>query len=91
MRSNAVAVILAVGLTLVVGLLALPFFYPTQTQDSPRQRWESRIESVPDLLFTDAMNTQGEDGWELIFARRARDSVTDSFSYEVILQTPAVR
>ena len=80
MRANSVVVILAVGLTLVIGLLALPFVY------SPPQLWEYKIDSVSDFRFTEAMNAHGEDGWELIFARRARDSITESFSYEVIFK-----
>lgn len=90
MRSNPIIIILVVGLTLIISLLALPFFYPIQSLDSPQQRWEYMIESVPDLLFADVMNTLGEDGWELIFARRARNALTDSFVYEGIFKRPQV-
>jgi len=32
------------------------------------------------------MNQMGTEGWELVFARRAQDSTTDEFSYEVIFK-----
>jgi hypothetical protein len=32
------------------------------------------------------MNELGEEGWELVFARRAQDSITDEFSYECIFK-----
>jgi hypothetical protein len=48
--------------------------------------WEYQIESVPDLLFDTTMNELGNEGWELVFARRANDSITDDFSYECIFK-----
>lgn len=48
--------------------------------------WEYRIESVPDLSFDETMNEFGDEGWELVFARRAQNSITKDFSYECIFK-----
>jgi hypothetical protein len=48
--------------------------------------YEYRIEAIPDLLFDETMNELGEDGWELVVARRAQNSITDEFSYECIFK-----
>lgn len=49
-------------------------------------RWEYTIESVPDLTFSQTMDALGKQGWELVFARRAQDSLSDKFSYECIFK-----
>lgn len=90
MLSNPRTATIALSIALIIALLALPFLYPTQVRDSPRQQWEYLIEAVPDILFEDTMDTYGRDGWELVFARRARSTLTDSFSYEVIFKRPQV-
>lgn len=48
--------------------------------------WEYQIESVPDLSFDETMGELGKEGWELVFARRAKDAITDDFSYECIFK-----
>lgn len=48
--------------------------------------WEYQIESVPDLSFDETMGELGGEGWELVFARRAQDAITDDFSYECIFK-----
>jgi len=52
--------------------------------------WEYAIKSVPDTGFDDEMNKMGQDGWELVFARRASNGASESpsFSYEVIFKRP---
>lgn len=87
MRSKPATVILTAGTTLIAGLLTLQFLLPAQTPDSPHQQWEYMIDSIPDSIFTTIMNLHGEDGWELVFARRA-SNIDDSFSYEVIFKRP---
>lgn len=89
MRSKPAAVILTVGMTLIVGLLTLQFLLPAQTPDSPHQEWEYMIDSIPDSIFTTIMNLHGENGWELVFARRA-SNIDDTFAYEVIFKRPRV-
>lgn len=50
------------------------------------EKFEYRIEHISDYNFTDEMNSCGDDGWELAFARRAIDTTTDRASYEVIFK-----
>jgi len=50
--------------------------------------WEYKIESVSDLLFTEMMDGYGDEGWELVTARRAQDSA-GNFSYECIFKRVA--
>ena len=67
------------GVQLLTGLATL-FSKPAPVQ------WEYRVEAVPDITFTETMDLYGSDGWELVTARRAQDSVTDEFSYECIFK-----
>ena len=76
MRSDTI--IVALALTVIIALLALPLFLPT--------KWEYRIEAVPDMEFAEEMNAYGEQGWEVVFARRASNRITDDFSYEIIFK-----
>ena len=56
-------------------------------QQSPTV-WEYHIEAVPDLSFNTRMNQLGQEGWELVTARRASDGDTDNptMSYEMIFK-----
>jgi hypothetical protein len=47
--------------------------------------WEYQIKNVGDTSFMEEMNQQGELGWDLVFARRAKDS-GDTFAYECIFK-----
>lgn len=69
-------------------LLALVFEPLVERFTSPvsQTTWEYRIDSINDLHFQSEMNSLGEEGWELVFARRARNSITDEFSYECIFK-----
>ena len=49
------------------------------------QQWEYRIESVPDLGWDAGMSKLGDEGWELVFARRASGS-DEKMSYEMIFK-----
>lgn len=49
-------------------------------------RWEYSIESPDDLSFEETMETLGQDGWELVFARRATSRGRGSASYEMIFK-----
>src|ERR1041385_5039224 len=44
---------------------------------SPAQRWQYRIESVSDSTFDTEIDAMGNQGWELVFARRASSEVGD--------------
>lgn len=59
----------------------------------PATKWEYKIEAVPDLNFSGSMAALGQDGWELVFARRASNSsdinVKSEFNYEMIFKRPA--
>ncbi len=52
-------------------------------------KWEYKVESVPDTSFATTMNKLGAEGWEVVFARRARNSL-DEFSYEMIFKRPVI-
>ena len=49
------------------------------------KEWEYKIESPSDTGFVKEMDALGDEGWELVFARRARNSL-DKYFYEVILK-----
>ena len=54
-------------------------------------KWEYKIEGISDLEFERKMQTLGEEGWELTFARRALGSETfgeKSSLYECIFRRP---
>jgi hypothetical protein len=56
----------------------------------PIEQWEYRIESPSDILFDKEMKALGDDGWELVFARRASagDEYSHKVQYEMILKRP---
>ncbi|RTE85502.1 MULTISPECIES: DUF4177 domain-containing protein [Gammaproteobacteria] len=51
------------------------------------QSWEYKISAPSDSNFESQMNEFGEEGWELVTARRATNSYGGA-SYEVILKRP---
>jgi hypothetical protein len=57
------------------------------------QKWEYRIESIPDISFDSEINRLGAQGWEMVFARRASSgsdlSEKPTFSYEIIFKRPS--
>ena len=70
----------------LLGLLLLLGFNTLAGQKTQATLWEYKIVSVPDLTFTETMDQIGGDRWELVSARRAKDSTTDDFSYECIFR-----
>ncbi|HKB41212.1 MAG TPA: hypothetical protein VKD72_32595 [Gemmataceae bacterium] len=53
---------------------------------SRNERWEYRVDVVPDTSFKAELDLLGHEGWELVFARRAQDRGTERFSYEMIFK-----
>ena len=70
----------------LLGLLVLLGFNTFAGQKTQAVVHEYKIASVPDLTFTETMNVQGSEGWELVFARRAKESSSDDFTYECIFK-----
>lgn len=74
-------------LLFVIISVMIAFWSCTQPQPQKDIKWEYKITSVPDSKFTEDMNKLGDEGWELVFARRAR-GMGDEFSYEMIFKRP---
>ena len=74
---------------LVANLLSLLFLFQLLPHPTTvaAQQWEYKIESVPNLTWDEGMNKLGNDGWELLFARRANGS-DEKMSYEMIFKRP---
>ncbi|WP_163665058.1 DUF4177 domain-containing protein [Adonisia turfae] len=70
----------------LLGILGVLLLNSLTGQKIQRANWEYKIESVPDLIFEEVMDEMGSDGWELAFARRANNSLTDEVNYEVIFK-----
>ena len=80
----------AIIVILVIGLFVIPFFHSAFNQVAPPPEWEYKIVTIPDESFDSKMNQLGEDGWELVFARRASDGdrYLPTFSYEMVFKRP---
>lgn len=76
-------VTLSALLAIIVAINALPLFKAGPIGAKPS--FEYRVDAVPDLQFDERMSALGDDGWELVFARRASDSGS-TMMYEVILK-----
>ena len=75
---------------LLLVICGIGIFVIVRGSRTAETRWEYRIEDVPDRSFNDEMNKMGEEGWELVFARRASDGSEyhPTMSYEMILKRP---
>lgn len=85
------------GLILILAAVAVVFLGMLTFHTNPPTRWQYEIQDIPDEQFQTQMNSLGNQGWELVFARRAAesdssddvDSTTPAvFDYEVILKRP---
>ena len=56
----------------------------------PITKWEYKVEAIPDSIFTTGMSKLGDDGWELVAARRASsgEGASATVSYEMIFKRP---
>ncbi|MBT9585164.1 hypothetical protein IV102_17605 [bacterium] len=70
MQSRLLASLLIVNL---ISLFVLMKLLPTP-EATVLPKWEYTIESVADLEFEAGMRKLGEEGWEIVFARRASGS-----------------
>lgn len=52
------------------------------------QRYDYHVDSIPDLEWATKAQKLGQDGWELVFARRASDG-DGNFLYECIFKRPS--
>lgn len=78
----------AVILAVIASLMMLSTFTVQETVPKAGiTKWEYKVDSVKDLEWSSTGNRLGRDGWEIISARRARDSF-DNFSYECIMKRP---
>lgn len=85
------------GLNLAAVLLVAGFVGKVVTDDAPTKiedpidvkvqpaQYEFMIKSVPDLEWATEAQKLGQEGWGLVFARRAKDGEGD-YAYECIFQ-----
>jgi type IV secretory pathway VirB2 component (pilin) len=73
--------------TVIIVILLIVIGAQFFSQVKPAVKWEYKLESPSDYSFTKTMNNYGEEGWELVSARRASDS-SSSMSYECIFKRP---
>lgn len=79
--SNVISAASLIGLLLLLGFNTLA----GQKTEEKKVVWEYQVKSIDDASFTEQMNRQGDLGWELVVARRAKDS-GDTFAYECIFK-----
>ena len=75
---------------LVIGLTSVVAIRFTGSTLFSTQKWEYKIVSPNDLTFDIEVNKLGEQGWELVSARRATSGsgYSSSASYEMIFKRP---
>jgi len=71
----------------LLGCLLAIHTFGLASNDLILKQWEYKIESPSDSLVLESLDNWGEDGWELVFARRATSSYSDP-SYEMIFRRP---
>lgn len=80
-------IVLLAGILLV---MCMPFFQAASP--TPVVGWEYKISAINDIAFDSEMNSMGEKGWELVFARRATSGGVYSSEplYECIFKRQAI-
>ena len=78
-------IIIALLAVIAFALTAMAVLMMHATWSTPK--WEYAVEVPPDIGFSRQMNRWGEEGWELVSARRA-SGAGRTFSYEVIMKRP---
>ena len=78
------------GLTvigLLTAMLIAQLFGLTSTKTSITH-WEYTVESPSDVTLKKEFQRLGDEGWELVFARRASSEYREVTSYEMIFKRP---
>lgn len=74
-------------IVLLVILVALSSWTVYNSNSPNNEKWEYKIEAIPDTSFDTEINNLGKLRWELVFARRASVSgSTSEYSYEMIFK-----
>ena len=83
---NLVALLLLTGVTSKIAMNDDPARVadPVDVNVQPTQ-YEFMVKSVPDLKWASVAQELGQEGWGLVFARRASDG-EGSYAYECIFQ-----
>ncbi len=72
---------------IIIILLLAALGFPLFEFFKPAKKWEYLTEFSQDVFFETTVDRHGDNGWELVFARRASDS-SDKFGYECIFKRP---
>jgi hypothetical protein len=76
----------------VIGLLIVLLGVQGWMLLRPPQKWEYKILPIADEIFTTQMQQLGDEGWEIVTARRASTGPENSskpiFAYEIIFKRP---
>ena len=76
--------------SVLLAIIAFSLFQDPDSSSTPEiTKWEYKVGSVKDLDWETTGNELGSQGWEIINARRARDSL-DNYSYECIWKRPLI-
>ena len=70
---------------IIIVLILVALGFPFLGFLKPEPKWEYKVETPMDAFFTTSMNNYGDDGWELVTARRAKGAL-DEFGYECIFK-----
>lgn len=72
---------------IIIVLILVALGFPFLGIQKPKPKWEYKIETPSDMIFTTSMNNFGDEGWELVSTRRAQDSL-GNYAYECIFKRP---
>lgn len=76
--------IIIVLLTVILGIQIYTTFLVAPAPIIP-PKWEYGIEWFEDKDFETSVNNAGQEGWEMVFARRATNT-NDKYGYEMIFR-----
>ena len=88
-QNNSGRTNLLLSLIMLILLASVAMPYLNTTEEAPTlevQAYEYTIQTINDLSWDSDMKALGDAGWELVFARRARNPVLDTYGYESIFK-----